>query len=377
MKIAHGFLLMMLLATGSALAQKGPFPPHPRPPAPAGWPQSFNVAANAPAKFGIAVDKPSQIVVTVQFTGSPINITLFHPNGQKTVVGANASPAKLEAAAAANETKPGMNWQLEISTAPPNFALPRPGMPAPPRPQVNPTASGTVNVAINPPVRVMGGGTPPPPPPPRVIPVITGLSKNLVRPGEELVINGRGFGSGQNGSGTISLTSSPANQVTTKSVNSLEWTDTRIRITVPVYDGRNDHLVGLKTRWAPANGDSVESPLVALTIQHPPIQNCYGYHTRGDNAWQIACQPDAASCNANRAAYLAKSPSVEALACAEEIYCYSFGDRVNNGPFGYKLNSCYATSAACERERSGRIIILGGKDSSCSRSLHAGRPGQG
>jgi hypothetical protein len=121
----------------------------------------------------------------------------------------------------------------------------------------------------------------------------------------------------------------------------------------------------------------VESPLVALTLQLPPRQYCYGYHTRGSAAWQIACYPGAANCSANRAAYLAKTPSVEALACAEEIYCYSFGDRVSNGPFSYKLNYCYATTAECERERSGRIIIIGGKDGSCSRSTRAGPPGQG
>jgi hypothetical protein len=375
MKIAHWFFAMMFFATGVAQAQKGPLPPnpHPRPPG-AAWPQNFNVAVNVPAKFSIAVDKPSQIVVTAQFTGSPISIALVHPNGQRTAMVANTSPARHEAPVAANEAKPGMTWGLEISMAPPNLALPRPGMPPTPRPSPNPTASGTVSVAINPPIRVMGNNLPPPPPP-QVVPVITSLSKNPVKPGEELIINGRGFGSGQNGTGEIMITASPTDQVSTKSVRTLEWTDTRIRIIVPVYDGRNDHLVGLKTRWYPASGNWAESALVPLTIQHPPIQNCYGYHTRGDAAWQIACHPDAASCNANRASYVAKYPVVEALACAEEIYCYSFGDRVNNGPFGYKLNSCFSTTAACEADRKGRIIIIGGKDSSCSRSMHSGPPG--
>ena len=358
MKIAHWFALMMFLATGSALAQP------------------FNVAANTPARFPIPVDKPSQIVVTVQFTGSPINISVVHPNGQKTPVVASNSPARLEVAAAANETKPGMTWALEISIAAPTFPLPRPGMPPLPRPSANPTASGSVNVAINPPVRGMGGPLPPPrPPAPNVTPVITSLSKNPVKPGEELIISGRGFGSGQNGWGRIQFTSSPTNPSSLKTTEALEWADTRIRIVVPAFDGRDDRLVGLRTKWAPANGSEVESPIVPLTLQLPPMQSCYGYHTRGSAAWQIACYPGAASCNANRASYLAKSPSVEALACAEEIYCYSFGDRVNNGPFGYKLNSCYSTTAACEADRKGRIIIIGGKDSSCSRSMHSGPPG--
>jgi len=109
----------------------------------------------------------------------------------------------------------------------------------------------------------------------------------------------------------------------------------------------------------------------------PPLQYCYGYHSQGSAAWQIACYAGQPSCNASRSDYLAKNRTIEALPCALETYCYSFGDRVNNGPFGYKLNACFATTAACEADRKGRIILLGGKDTSCSRSTRSGPPGQG
>lgn len=369
MKITRSLFLILLLASGFAQAQK---PDRPRPlpmPMPAAWPQNFNVANNAPASFNVVVDKPAQVVVTVQFTGSPINITLTRPNGQKTVVRANTSPGRLDAPAAASETTPGMKWSLEIATAPAVFTLPSPGLPPPPKPQTNPTASGSVSVALNPPV-----SAPAPAPAPK--PVITGLSKNPVKPGEELIITGHGFGSGQNGSTQVLLTASPANQVSSKSVNAMDWSDTRIRIIVPVYNGLADHLVGLKTRFSPHNGDWIESPLVALTILRPPVPHCFAYHTRGDGAWQIACYPGADVCNANRSSWLAGKSSVEALGCAPEIHCYSFGDRVNNGPFAFKLNACFATTAACEADRKGRVILLGGKDSTCGRFSHAGPPGK-
>lgn len=361
MKITRGLLMMMLFAFGLAQAQLPPRPPKLHP-----WPQSFNVSANAPANFNVAVNQPAQLVVTVQFTGSPIEVTLTAPGGQKTAVRANTSPARLEAAAAQG----GVQWTLQIATAPPVFSLPRPGMPPAPAPQVNPTASGSVSVAFNAPA-------PAPAPAPKVTPTITGLSKNPVKPGEELIITGRGFGDGQNGSREVLFTASPTNQVSSKSVQAMDWSDTRIRIIVPLYNPHADHVVGLKTRFSPFNGDWVESPLVALTVLRPPQNHCFGYHTRGDGAWQIACYPGADVCNANRSSWLAGKPSVEALGCAPEIHCYSFGDRVNNGPFAFKLNACFATPAACEADRKGRVILLGGKDSSCSRSTRAGPPGQG
>ena len=82
-RICTTIILALILATGSAQAQ------------PTSWPQSFTLLGVAnPAHYTFAVAWPGQIVVTVQWTGSPLTIVLTQPDGQKISSDVKDSPRK-------------------------------------------------------------------------------------------------------------------------------------------------------------------------------------------------------------------------------------------------------------------------------------------
>ncbi|MHB8834911.1 MAG: IPT/TIG domain-containing protein [Candidatus Methylomirabilia bacterium] len=229
-RIRTTLILALLLTAGSAQAQPT-------------WPQSFDLKSSDTAHYSFAVPRPGEIVVTVQWTGSPLTIQLTRPDGQKIPANVGVSPGTLAALVTTSDVAKGSPWQLDLQPTFQRVPPPKPGQPPRPDPNRFLSAKGTVSVQFPPlklsvedrrglvPVR-----TPPkseinlrlpPPPPPIPTPVISGLSKNQGQPGDEVTISGSGFGSSMDAV-TLVLASGREEGVYTTS-----WSDTSIRGKVP------------------------------------------------------------------------------------------------------------------------------------------------
>jgi hypothetical protein len=108
---------------------------------------------------------------------------------------------------------------------------------------------------------------------------------------------------------------------------------------------------------------SIALPALA---QQPAGSSCYSYRTKGSDAFQIACYPDAASCNKNKADYTGKNPNIEALGCAPQIYCFTYNAEG-------KSAACYLDGNVCVTERN-KLAAKGGAVGSCVSNTRPGKP---
>ncbi len=102
-------------------------------------------------------------------------------------------------------------------------------------------------------------------------------------------------------------------------------------------------------------------PIVKGTA--PGAGGCYAYRTKGGSAWQIACDPQ--NCERHKASTVANNANTEAIGCAAQIYCYTYGPGAAN-------SSCYLDANACvgARNKMGNSPDLG----ACVRNVKSGKP---
>ena len=250
-RICTTIILVLMMATGSAQAQ------------PTTWPQSFTLLGVAnPAHYTFAVASPGKIVVTVQWTGSPLTIVLTRPDGQKISSNVKDSPRKKgspnvkdsprekESPSVSSATMSAVaygasNWQLDISPTPvpvpqtPKGQIPRPD------PNLVLNAKGTVSVQYPQQLSAeemkklvpltdykklpAGGISRVPAPAPT--PMIGSLSKNPVQPGDEVIIRGSGFGSTPD---AVKLVLANGREVF-EYIYPPNWSDTSIKFVVPQH----------------------------------------------------------------------------------------------------------------------------------------------
>ncbi|HYL91211.1 MAG TPA: hypothetical protein VEU32_20845 [Burkholderiales bacterium] len=94
--------------------------------------------------------------------------------------------------------------------------------------------------------------------------------------------------------------------------------------------------------------------------------SCYAYRTKGGDAWQIACYPSAVACASNMADYQKRTPSIEAIGCAAQVYCFTYSA-------GAKSSACYLDGNACVQARN-RIASRASNVGSCVANTTAGSP---
>lgn len=114
---------------------------------------------------------------------------------------------------------------------------------------------------------------------------------------------------------------------------------------------------------------STQQPRETKPAPPPPptaSTSCYAYRTRGGDAWQIACYPSTAACASNMADYQRKTPSIEAIGCAAQVYCFTYNA-------GGKSSACYLDGNACVRARNDFATRASGI-SACVANSAAGSP---
>lgn len=61
-------------------------------------------------------------------------------------------------------------------------------------------------------------------------------------------------------------------------------------------------------------------------------EQCFAYRTKGSDAWQIACYPNANGCASAKSNYQ-NNPAVEAMGCASAVYCFTYNVGGKPGAF--------------------------------------------
>lgn len=113
---------------------------------------------------------------------------------------------------------------------------------------------------------------------------------------------------------------------------------------------------------------AVLTAIVALTFAQSAAaqNNCYAYRVKGSSSFSIACYPSADACNSNKADYTKKQPSIEAIGCAPQIYCFTHNAEGTAA-------ACYLDVNQCAKERA-TMASKGGPVGGCVTNTRPGKP---
>jgi hypothetical protein len=114
---------------------------------------------------------------------------------------------------------------------------------------------------------------------------------------------------------------------------------------------------------------SIKWALLALMLTGSSLSahasSCFAYRTKGGDAFQIACYPDAAAC-ANTLTNYQHNPSVEAFGCAPQVYCFTYNQ-------DNRSSACYLDGNQCVAQRN-QMASRGGNVGLCVSNTTPGAP---